>query len=60
MPIDKATKYDRQLRLWGPDGQEALEHAHIALFGATATGCETLKNLVLPGKQTLYPLSNAL
>ncbi|BFZ58488.1 NEDD8-activating enzyme E1 regulatory subunit [Savitreella phatthalungensis] len=49
MVIDKATKYDRQLRLWGPDGQEALENASIALFGATATGCETLKNLVLPG-----------
>ena len=41
-------KYDRQLRLWGANGQNKLEAAHIALFGASGTGCEILKNLVLP------------
>ncbi|XP_063951319.1 NEDD8-activating enzyme E1 regulatory subunit-like [Lytechinus pictus] len=47
--IDKAKKYDRQLRLWGDHGQEALESAHVCLINATATGTETLKNLILPG-----------
>ncbi|CUS09150.1 unnamed protein product [Tuber aestivum] len=48
-PSSKEKKYDRQLRLWGANGQNRLEGAHIALFGATATGCEVLKNLILPG-----------
>jgi len=45
----KEEKYDRQLRLWGPHGQAALENAKIALINAGATGTEILKNLVLPG-----------
>ncbi|XP_041849360.1 NEDD8-activating enzyme E1 regulatory subunit [Melanotaenia boesemani] len=45
----KEQKYDRQLRLWGDHGQEALENAHVCLINATATGTELLKNLVLPG-----------
>lgn len=42
-------KYDRQLRLWGEDGQARLEKAHACLINGGATGSETLKNLVLPG-----------
>ncbi len=42
-------RYDRQLRLWGEEGQELVESAHLALLNATGTGTETLKNLVLPG-----------
>ncbi|KAF9434216.1 NEDD8-activating enzyme E1 regulatory subunit [Entomortierella beljakovae] len=45
----KTQKYDRQLRLWGNNGQDALESAHILLINASAVGCEILKNLVLPG-----------
>ncbi|CAM4543411.1 unnamed protein product [Lepidochelys olivacea] len=45
----KEQKYDRQLRLWGDHGQEALEAAHVCMINATATGTEILKNLVLPG-----------
>ncbi|KAL3427328.1 ThiF family protein [Phlyctema vagabunda] len=50
-PSDKEKKYDRQLRLWGGQGQQALEDAHILLLnnGAGTVGIETLKNLVLPG-----------
>jgi amyloid beta precursor protein binding protein 1 len=44
-----ADKYDRQLRLWGAEGQRALMEAHILLVNADGTGSETLKNLVLPG-----------
>ncbi|KAJ8604000.1 hypothetical protein CTAYLR_003338 [Chrysophaeum taylorii] len=42
-------KYDRQLRLWGAEGQAALSAAHVLLIGAGPTGTEALKNLVLPG-----------
>ena len=42
-------KYDRQLRLWGAQGQKALSEAHVLLLGAGPAGTETLKNLVLPG-----------
>ncbi|XP_067905163.1 NEDD8-activating enzyme E1 regulatory subunit [Heterodontus francisci] len=47
--LKKEEKYDRQLRLWGDHGQEALEAAHVCLINASATGTEILKNLVLPG-----------
>lgn len=52
-PSDKEKKYDRQLRLWGGQGQQALEDAHILLLnsGSGTAGVETLKNLVLPGKR---------
>mmetsp|Transcript_10827 Transcript_10827/g.31018 ORF Transcript_10827/g.31018 Transcript_10827/m.31018 type:complete len:531 (+) Transcript_10827:1858-3450(+) len=42
-------KYDRQLRLWGAKGQQALGETTVVLLRATAAGTETLKNLVLPG-----------
>ncbi|XP_038628682.1 NEDD8-activating enzyme E1 regulatory subunit [Tachyglossus aculeatus] len=47
--LPREQKYDRQLRLWGDHGQEALESAHVCLINATATGTEILKNLILPG-----------
>ncbi|KAL3312285.1 NEDD8-activating enzyme E1 regulatory subunit, partial [Cichlidogyrus casuarinus] len=46
---ESENRYDRQLRLWGNHGQQALEEAHVCLIGATAVGCEILKNLILPG-----------
>jgi len=51
-PSAKEKKYDRQLRLWAANGQEALEKAHVCLINATAAGTEILKNLVLPGTVT--------
>lgn len=48
-PTEKATRYDRQLRLWGDHGQILLEAAHVCLINASAVGTEILKNLVLPG-----------
>lgn len=47
-------KYDRQLRLWGGSGQKALMEANILLVNASATGTETLKNLVLPGERSPF------
>lgn len=37
------------VRLWGDHGQALLESSKICLVNATATGCEILKNLILPG-----------
>jgi len=60
-PSDKEKKYDRQLRLWAASGQQALEDAHILLVnsGAGTVGVETLKNLVLPGRQPVRKSSEA-
>ncbi|CAN8070647.1 unnamed protein product [Agarophyton chilense] len=41
-------KYDRQLRIWGDAGQTALRRASLCLVHASASGTETVKNLVLP------------
>ncbi|KAJ7948152.1 NEDD8-activating enzyme E1 regulatory subunit [Quillaja saponaria] len=46
---ESKTKYDRQLRIWGEQGQAALEKASICLLNCGPTGSETLKNLVLGG-----------
>jgi amyloid beta precursor protein binding protein 1 len=48
-PDANAKRYDRQLRIWGAEGQQRLESAKIALLNAGPTGSETLKNLVLGG-----------
>jgi len=44
-----ADKYDRQLRLWGAQGQRALGNTRVLSIGTSSAGTETLKNLVLPG-----------
>lgn len=42
-------KYDRQLRLWGNEGQSRLSSSKICVIGSTGLSSEILKNLVLPG-----------
>ena len=36
-------------RLWGENGQQALETSRVCLINANVVGTEVLKNLVLPG-----------
>ena len=55
-----ARKYDRQLRVWGVDGQAALAGARVCLLGAGATGSEALKNLVLGGIAAYTVIDDAL
>jgi amyloid beta precursor protein binding protein 1 len=45
----KVNKYDRQIRLWGHNGQKKLSEAKVALLGSSGAGVEALKNVVLPG-----------
>lgn len=46
---NKNKRYDRQIRIWGPHGQQRLESCRVALLNCSPTGSETLKNLVLGG-----------
>eukprot|EP01062_Namystynia_karyoxenos_P073184 TRINITY_DN70021_c0_g1_i1.p1 TRINITY_DN70021_c0_g1~~TRINITY_DN70021_c0_g1_i1.p1 ORF type:complete len:563 (+),score=203.54 TRINITY_DN70021_c0_g1_i1:73-1761(+) len=48
-PDAKSERYDRGMRLWGREGQKALEDCHLCLLKCTGTAAETVKNLVLPG-----------
>lgn len=61
-PTSKERKYDRQLRLWAANGQQALEEAHVLLInsGPGVAGVEALKNLVLPGVGRYTVLDSAL
>eukprot|EP00189_Rhodosorus_marinus_P003305 CAMPEP_0113968798 /NCGR_PEP_ID=MMETSP0011_2-20120614/9781_1 /TAXON_ID=101924 /ORGANISM="Rhodosorus marinus" /LENGTH=528 /DNA_ID=CAMNT_0000982023 /DNA_START=178 /DNA_END=1764 /DNA_ORIENTATION=- /assembly_acc=CAM_ASM_000156 len=47
--MDRAERYDRQIRVWGDAGQERLEDAHVCVINSSALGTESLKSLVLPG-----------
>lgn len=47
-------RYDRQLRLWGPLGQDNLNQARVCVLGpATPLLQEIAKNLVLAGISSL-------
>jgi amyloid beta precursor protein binding protein 1 len=46
---EKSQKYDRQVRLWGDDGQTAIEGGRVCLINCGSNGTEILKNLILPG-----------
>ncbi|CEG40943.1 sumo-activating enzyme [Plasmopara halstedii] len=52
-------KYDRQLRLWGAEGQRLLAKTHVLVIGSCATASEALKNLVLPGVGQFLILDDA-
>ncbi|GBF88159.1 NEDD8-activating enzyme E1 regulatory subunit [Raphidocelis subcapitata] len=45
----RSKRYDRQIRIWGAEGQSRLEAARVLLLNCGPTGSETLKNLVLGG-----------
>lgn len=55
-----AERYDRQLRLWGTDGQLKLSSATVLCFGSSAAACEVLKNLILPGLGSVIVVDDAL
>uniref|UniRef100_A0A0M3I2N8 NEDD8-activating enzyme E1 regulatory subunit n=1 Tax=Ascaris lumbricoides TaxID=6252 RepID=A0A0M3I2N8_ASCLU len=58
--IMAADRYDRQVRLWGDEGQICVEHASICMLGSSALATEILKNLVLTGVQSVHIIDSAL
>lgn len=53
-------RYDRQLRVWGPQGQEALGRTNIAVLGSGPAAAEALKNLVLGGIGSFVVVDDAI
>lgn len=53
-------KYDRQIRIWGTEGQHKLNTSTVLSLGITASGTETLKNMVLPGIGFIRIVSDAV
>ncbi|KAI6230754.1 NEDD8-activating enzyme E1 regulatory subunit [Aphelenchoides fujianensis] len=49
MTAGVADRYDRQVRLWGDQGQNSISEASIAVIGSSALATELLKSLVLAG-----------
>ena len=45
----EAETYDRQIRLWGVEGQRRLLASRILVSGIDACGAEATKNIVLAG-----------
>jgi amyloid beta precursor protein binding protein 1 len=48
-PAPADARYDRQLRLWGAEGQRRLARCRVLALGASPATCETMKNLILGG-----------
>lgn len=55
---DEIALYDRQIRLWGLDGQRKIKTANILLINLSAVGTEISKNLVLGGIGSLFIIDN--
>uniref|UniRef100_A0A1I7X8Q2 ThiF domain-containing protein n=1 Tax=Heterorhabditis bacteriophora TaxID=37862 RepID=A0A1I7X8Q2_HETBA len=53
-------RYDRQLRLWGEEGQLSIEQTSVCLLGASALGTEIMKSLVLAGVHAVCIIDDAV
>ncbi|XP_022176840.1 SUMO-activating enzyme subunit 1 [Myzus persicae] len=53
MSKDERKVYDRQIRLWGYDGQNKLRASKILLIGMQGIGAEISKNLILSGVNSI-------
>ena len=42
-------RYDRQVRLWNTNGQNALSNSSVCFINISSAATETMKNIVLPG-----------
>ncbi|VVC43683.1 THIF-type NAD/FAD binding fold [Cinara cedri] len=50
---DELKVYDRQIRLWGHDGQKKLSSWNVLLIGLQGLGAEIAKNLILCGVHSI-------
>ncbi|KAG5726873.1 SUMO-activating enzyme subunit 1 [Termitomyces sp. T112] len=46
---EEASRYDRQMRLWGLEAQQRMRNATIVVVRLKGTAAETVKNVVLAG-----------
>ncbi|OHT15161.1 ThiF family protein [Tritrichomonas foetus] len=53
-------RYDRQIRLWGPHGQAAIQASTILFAGSDSTASEFLKNMVLHGVNNVIIVDDAI
>uniref|UniRef100_A0A2H8U0D2 SUMO-activating enzyme subunit 1 n=1 Tax=Melanaphis sacchari TaxID=742174 RepID=A0A2H8U0D2_9HEMI len=53
MSKDERKVYDRQIRLWGYDGQNKLRAMKVLLIGMQGLGAEIAKNLILSGVNSI-------
>ncbi|XP_026811763.1 SUMO-activating enzyme subunit 1-like [Rhopalosiphum maidis] len=53
MSKDERKVYDRQIRLWGYDGQNKLRASKVLLIGMQGLGAEIAKNLILIGVNSI-------
>jgi len=44
-----ASRYDRQIRLWGDTGQDSIQQANILIIGKNIASLECAKSLILAG-----------
>ncbi|XGW16150.1 hypothetical protein V3C99_001529 [Haemonchus contortus] len=52
-------RYDRQLRLWGEEGQNSIAQTSVCVLGSSALGTEILKSLVLAGVHSVCIVDSA-
>ncbi|KAF8645196.1 hypothetical protein AX16_008023 [Volvariella volvacea WC 439] len=57
---EEATRYDRQMRLWGLEAQQRMRNATILVHRLRATATEAIKNLVLAGIGKLIILDDGV
>ncbi|KAK0417449.1 hypothetical protein QR680_013017 [Steinernema hermaphroditum] len=55
-----SNRYDRQIRLWGDDGQSCIMKTSVCMLGSSGLACEVLKNLVLAGVKFIRIVDSAL
>ncbi|ETN68263.1 ThiF family protein, partial [Necator americanus] len=52
-------RYDRQLRLWGEEGQSSIARTSVCVLGSSALATEIMKNLVLAGVHSVCVVDSA-
>ncbi|CAI5444914.1 unnamed protein product [Caenorhabditis angaria] len=56
---EASIRYDRQVRLWGEEGQSSIGATTVCLLGSDSLGTEILKSLVLAGIQSFFIVDDA-
>jgi amyloid beta precursor protein binding protein 1 len=58
--LKQSELYDRQIRLWGPHGQAAIQSATLYVLGSDCEATEFLKTMVLHGVQHVTIVDDAV